>query len=222
MMKHNARRVGRQAREPYPEPEGTRKWCWNRMPKDKGDKPRNPTPNQKEPGNDDGTECQKRKERSPGTLLRTRRNQEMMMEQNARRVGKQAPEPYTQKHRKPGNNDGTECQKDRETSPGTLHGIKNHDETKTVSWKNWEPHSAPELFPAEWQGFSSTSWARPGWLFNRKDVGKSKDLLVAQLGHADMRYIFRVIKPWKIIIFASGRPKISWRVRSGGNCIDLP
>ena len=39
-----------------------------------------------EPGNDDGTGCQKSRETSPGT-------QEMMMEQDARKVGRQAPEP---------------------------------------------------------------------------------------------------------------------------------
>ena len=48
------------------------------------------------------------------------RNQEMMMEQNAKRVVGQTPEPCPE----PGNDDGT----------------------KPVSWKNWEPHSAPELF----------------------------------------------------------------------------
>ena len=42
---------------------------------------------------DDGTECQKTRETSPGTLPGTRRNQEMMMEQNAKRLGRQAPEP---------------------------------------------------------------------------------------------------------------------------------
>ena len=63
-MEQNATRVGRQAPEPYPEPEGTRKWWWNRMPQDYG------------------------------ALLGTRRNQEMMMEQNAKRLGRQAPEPY--------------------------------------------------------------------------------------------------------------------------------
>ena len=49
----------------------------------------------------------------------------MVMEENARRVGRQALEPYpTRNQMEPGNDDGT----------------------KTVSWKNWEPHSAPELF----------------------------------------------------------------------------
>ena len=43
---------------------GTNKWWWNRMPKEYGDKPRNPS-----------------------------RNQEMMMEQDAKKVGRQAPEP---------------------------------------------------------------------------------------------------------------------------------
>ena len=41
-------------------------------------------------------------------------------------------------------------EKSGETSPGTLAGTRketeNHDGTKPVSWKNWEPHSAPDLF----------------------------------------------------------------------------
>ena len=80
MMGQNAQRVGRQTLEPYPEPQkddgaecqknretnpgtlpGTRKWWWNKMPKEYGDKPR---------------------------------NREVMMEQNAKRVGKQTREPY--------------------------------------------------------------------------------------------------------------------------------
>ena len=95
-MEQNAKRAGRQTQEFYPEP--------------------------------DGTECHKSRETSPVTLPRTRwwwnrmpkeqgdkprnstRNQ---MEQNAKRLGRQAPEPYP----KP----------------------KNHDGTKMVSWKNWEP-----------------------------------------------------------------------------------
>ena len=44
----------------------------------------------------------------------------MMMEQNARGVRRQAPEPYPEP--------------------------ENHDGTKVVSWKNLEPHSDPELF----------------------------------------------------------------------------
>ena len=36
------------------------------------------------PRHDDGTECQKSRETSPGTLPGTRRNQQMMMEQNAK------------------------------------------------------------------------------------------------------------------------------------------
>ena len=67
-MEQNAKRLGRQAR--------------------------NPTRNQKEAGNHDGTECQKTRETSPETLPGTRRNQEMIMEQNAKRLGKQAPKPY--------------------------------------------------------------------------------------------------------------------------------
>ena len=87
------------------------------MPEEWGDKPRNPTRNQKEPGIHDGTECQKTRETSPGTVPK---GQKLMMKQNARRVGRQAPEPYPEP--------------------------VNHDGTKPVSWKNWEPHSAEQLF----------------------------------------------------------------------------
>ena len=55
---------------------------------------RNPTRNQKEPGNGDGIECQNSRETSPGTLSGARTNQQVMMEQNAKRVGRQTPEPY--------------------------------------------------------------------------------------------------------------------------------
>ena len=55
MMEQNARRLGRQSPEPYPEP-----------------------------GNEDGTECQKTGETIPGTLPENKRTEEMMMEQNAR------------------------------------------------------------------------------------------------------------------------------------------
>ena len=64
------------------------------MPKEQGDKVRNPS-----------------------------QDQEMMMEQ---------AEPYAE----PGKDDGTGCQKGRETSPGTLARTRNDDGTKPVSWKN--------------------------------------------------------------------------------------
>ena len=40
-----------------------------------------------EPGNEDGTECQKTRETIPGTLPETKRTEEMMMKQNARIPG---------------------------------------------------------------------------------------------------------------------------------------
>ena len=43
-----------------------------------------------------------------------------MIEQNAKRVGRQASEPQLE----PGNDDGTGYQKSRETSPGTLAGTR--------------------------------------------------------------------------------------------------
>ena len=67
--------------------------------------------NQMEPGN----ACQSR-ETSPGTLPGTRRNQEMMMEQNAKRLGGQTPEPYPEPM-EPRIHDGTKFRKSRETSP---------------------------------------------------------------------------------------------------------
>ena len=77
----------------------------------------NPTRNQKEPANDDGTESQKSRETSPGTAPGTRRNQQMMMEQKTKRIGRQV-----RNQKEPANDDRTECQKSRETNPGTLPG----------------------------------------------------------------------------------------------------
>ena len=113
------------------EPQGTKKTWWNkacfverlrttfsfRAVWRSRKQAQNPTRNQKEPGNDDATECQKSRETSPGTLLTTRRG------------GRQAPEPYTQKQKEPGNDDGTECQKSRGTSPRTLPATR-------ISWWN--------------------------------------------------------------------------------------
>ena len=119
------REEGRQAPEPQPEPRGTSK-SWNRTPflrkerrEKKGDKHRNPSQNQEEPANHDGTEPlswgkkeerrretstgtkeERRRETSTGTPAGTRRNQQIMMEQNPcpeerkkREEGRQAPEP---------------------------------------------------------------------------------------------------------------------------------
>ena len=61
MTEQNANRLGRQCPEPNPEPDGTRKWWWNRTP-------------------------QEYREANPVALRRTRRNQKMMMEQNAKRL----------------------------------------------------------------------------------------------------------------------------------------
>ena len=119
----------------------------------KGNKPRNPSWNKKEGGNHDGTQCHNTKETNPTTLPGRRWRQDMMMEQSARRLGRQTPEPYPKPKRlrkwwwnrmpggttlflgrvenpiqlqsclgnkpEPGTDDGTECQKSRETSPGT-------------------------------------------------------------------------------------------------------
>ena len=52
-------------------------------------------------------------ERSPGTLPKIRRDQDIMMEQNAKTIGRQAPEPHAK------SDNGTEPQKTSETSPGT-------------------------------------------------------------------------------------------------------
>ena len=46
--KETTEKKGDKARNPSPEPEGTKKWWWNRMPKEQGDKPRNSTRNQME------------------------------------------------------------------------------------------------------------------------------------------------------------------------------
>ena len=92
------------------------------MPQHEGDKPNNLSWNQMEPRHDDGTECKKTRETTPGTY----------------------PEP--------GNEDETKCQKTRETIPGTLPENKRIEEmmmeqnariprtkksrwNKPVSWK---------------------------------------------------------------------------------------
>ena len=62
MMEQDTKKIGRQA--PDLTLPRTRKWWWNRMPKEYGDKPRNPS-----------------------------HNQERMMEQDTKGVGRQAPEP---------------------------------------------------------------------------------------------------------------------------------
>ena len=103
---------GDKPRNPSPEPQGARKSRWNTILflrkeiKEKyGKKPRNPSWNKKGGGNHDGAECHNIRETSPTG-------------QNARRLGKQPLEPY------PRNEDETECQKPRERIPGTLPKTK--------------------------------------------------------------------------------------------------
>ena len=126
---------GDKPRNPSPEPERARKSRWNTIlflrkerKEKQGNKPRNPSWNKKEGGNHDGTQCHNTRETSPTTLPGTRWNQDMMMEQNARRLGnnprnptrnqnarrlgRQSPEPYP-KPKDLGNDDGTECQNTR-------------------------------------------------------------------------------------------------------------
>ena len=116
--------------EPHPKPKGLRKWWWNRMPeypkpKNHGEtklfleKIENPIQLQS---------CLGNKPRNPG------RNQDMMMEQSARRVGRQAPEPQPE----PRKDDGTGCQKSRETSLGTLAGTRKREQDS-----NPEPQPEP-------------------------------------------------------------------------------
>ena len=138
MMEQNATRVGRQAPQPFPEPEATdpkqqqtmfpRRSCakkfhwvphfWEKKRKKRretnpGTRARNQPENhdgtqsssweRKEKkcretrprtlGNHDGTQCHNTRETSPTTLPGTRWNQDMLMEQNARRLGRQSPEP---------------------------------------------------------------------------------------------------------------------------------
>ena len=89
------------------------------MPKESGDKPRNPSQN-------------------PG----------MMMEQSLFFGRIENP---IQLQSCLGNKENKE-ETSQETSPGASRNQKepeNHDGTKPVSWKNWEPHSTPELFGGE-------------------------------------------------------------------------
>ena len=65
----------------------------------------------------------------------------MMMEQNVRRLGRQSPEPYPEP--------GTECQKTRETSPGTLPETKRTEEMMVEQNEEYpEPknHGGTKLF----------------------------------------------------------------------------
>ena len=106
------REEGRQAPEPQPEPGRTSKSWWNRTPflrkerrEKKGDKHPNPSRNQEEPANHDGTEPlswgkKERSKTSTGNPDGTRRSQQIMMEQNPfpeerkkREEARQAPEP---------------------------------------------------------------------------------------------------------------------------------
>ena len=98
--------------------------------KKKGHKHWNPSRNQEEPAHHDGTQPQ---ETSPGTWAGTRRNREIMMEQNPfrekrkkRKVGRQWPQPYPEQ-KKLGNQGGTSSlswetkeEMSRETSTGTI------------------------------------------------------------------------------------------------------
>ena len=93
----------------------------------KGDKPRNPGPNQKEPENHDGTQSsswdrknKKSRETSPGTLDGTRRKEEITMEHNATTLGRQAPQPVLEP-------DGTRTWWWK-TIPGTLPETKSTEE----------------------------------------------------------------------------------------------
>ena len=110
-MEQNARRLDRHSQEPCPKP-----------------------------GNENETKIQKTRETIAGTLPETTRIEEMMTEQNVRIFGTKkswwniffldelrtpfssravwATRPGTQPE--PGTDDGTGCQKSRETSPGTL------------------------------------------------------------------------------------------------------
>ena len=103
LRKEMKEKKGDKPRNPSPEPEGARKSRWNtilflrRERQEKyGNKPWNPSwnKNNKEGGNHDGTQCHNTREASPGTLPGTRWNQDMLMEQTARRLGRQSPEPY--------------------------------------------------------------------------------------------------------------------------------
>ena len=100
-------------------------------------------------------------------LSKERRNKKG--DKKGRQEGRQAPEPELEPARswnqqEAGNDDGTDSflSKERRDKKGDTKGDQkgdkprnqsrkqeapeNHDGTKTVSSKNWEPHSARELF----------------------------------------------------------------------------
>ena len=75
------------------------------------------------------------------------------MEQDAKRVGRQAPEPYPEPARQtpepypePEKMMEPNAKRVGRQTPEPYPEPRNDDGTKPVSWKNWEPHSAPELF----------------------------------------------------------------------------
>ena len=140
------------------------------------DKPRNPTRNrkkpgkhdgterqktretrnltrnsQKHPGNDDGTKCQKSRETSSGTLWGTRRNQEMMMEHNARRVGRHTRNQKIMMEQRQF--------RGRIENPVQLQSCLGHKPQSSLQTgrhimvyhqfqQNWPPHPAPAVLPS--------------------------------------------------------------------------
>ena len=101
----------------------------------KENKPRNPSWNKKEGGKSWRNTMPQHWETSPTTLPGTRWNQDMMMEQNARKLGKQSPEPYP---------------KPKGLRKWWWNRMPEYPEpiwwNKTVSKKSWEPPSTPEIF----------------------------------------------------------------------------
>ena len=150
------REEGRQAPEPQPEPRGISRSWWNRTPcvrkerrENKGDTHWNPSQNQEEPANHDGTEPlswgkkqKRRRETSTGT-------------KEERRRGDKHRNP-SRNQEEPANHDGTEPlswgkkeERRRETSAGTK-GEKKGDKHRNPSRNQEEPANHDGTEPLSW------------------------------------------------------------------------
>ena len=93
LRKETKEKKGDKPRNPSPEPEGARKSRWNTILFLRKEEKECRETRPGTLGNHDGTQCRNTRGTSLTTLPGTRWNQDMLMEQNARRLGRQSPEP---------------------------------------------------------------------------------------------------------------------------------
>ena len=146
--------------------DGTEPLSWRKKERreKKGDKHRNPSRNQEEPANHDGTEPvswgkkerrsktstgtkeERRRETSTGTPAGTKRNQQIMMEQNPfpeerkQKEGRQAPEPQPEPRgtSKPWWNRTPFLRKERREKKGDKHQNPNRNQEKPANHEGTE------------------------------------------------------------------------------------